>query len=80
VFGAVATQTSQVSVMLERKQSWGWEYQYSRLLPGQGKFCFYNLPLATYRVRMTTPNGWRVCNPSSFRAGGSVVTTVACVY
>ena len=67
---------SRWTVMLEKRQWWGWEYQYSRYMDYTS---FYGLGSGTYRLRITGWSGWQTCSPSSVNVNGWNQAFITCV-
>ncbi len=68
---------SQWSVMLQKRQWWGWETLYFRYTGDYSPF--YGLSAGTYRVRITKWSGWETCSPASVTVNGWNSQMVTCI-
>lgn len=64
------------TVMLEKRQWWGWEFQYTRYMDYTP---FYGLGAGTYRLRITKWNGWETCSPASVYINGWNNAYITCI-
>lgn len=68
---------SQWSVMLQKRQWWGWETLHFR---NTGDYRpFYGLSSGTYRVQISKWSGWETCSPSTVSVNGWNSQMVTCI-